>query len=303
MTLSDQVTAHGHPVPEAYLGELKDSSALIEDGAILRARIAEDGYLFLRGVLDRNAVLAARENVFSKLVAVGEIREPAIDAITSCTSQRAEMVDDLGAFWQSICEDPAIRNVTHAGPIVTIMKRILDTTVRSYDFLWMRPTHPGRASAYHFDHVYMNRGTDQLYTVWTPIGDVALDEGPLALVEGSHRWDDLIDSYRGFDVDKDKSRAGHVTLDPVALVQERDTRLLTTAFKAGDVVIFPMFMLHGSLDNRSPIGRVRLSADTRYQPADAPIDERWVGANPIGHGQGYASMGGAQPATANPLFR
>jgi hypothetical protein len=44
-------------------------------------------------------------------------------------------------------------------------------------------------------------------------------------------------------------------------------RLLTTDFRAGDVCVFGMFTLHGSLDNRSPIGRVRISGDVRYQPA------------------------------------
>ena len=64
-----------------------------------------------------------------------------------------------------------------------------------------------------------------------------------------------------------------------------------------------MFMLHGSLDNRSKLGRVRLSSDARYQLASDPIDERWVGENPVAHGEGYACMSGAQPATSAPIFR
>jgi ectoine hydroxylase-related dioxygenase (phytanoyl-CoA dioxygenase family) len=78
---------------------------------------------------------------------------------------------------------------------------------------------------------------------------------------------------------------------------------LTGDFKSGDVVVFSMFTLHGSLDNRSSIGRVRLSCDTRYQRANEPFDERWVGENPVGHGQGYGSMSAAQPATSAPIFR
>ena len=71
----------------------------------------------------------------------------------------------------------------------------------------------------------------------------------------------------------------------------------------GPFVVKCFFSLHGSLDNRSSAGRARLSCDTRYQLVSDPFDPRWVGENPVGHGKGYASMGGAQPATSDPLFR
>lgn len=297
------LSTHNHVIPSELMGELRDSSAHRADDAMLIRRMREDGYVFLRGALDRDAVLDAREEVFSRLVDVGEIREPARDGISTGTSRRRELVDDFGAFLKSICEGPRLRKVTHQGPIVTIMERLLGGPVRPFDFLWLRVMHPGRASAFHFDHVYMNRGTDNLYTVWTPLGDITLEEGPILLMEDSHRWSDLIEQYRGFDVDKDTSRPGHVTLDAVSLAKERGARLLSAEFQAGDLLIFPMFTLHGSLDNLSSIGRVRLSTDTRFQLASDPIDERWFGPNPVGHGKGYGSLGGAQPPTAAPLHR
>ena len=33
----------------------------------------------------------------------------------------------------------------------------------------------------------MSRGTAQLFTMWTPVGDVTMDMGTLAVVEASHR--------------------------------------------------------------------------------------------------------------------
>ena len=59
---------------------------------------------------------------------------------------------------------------------------------------------------------------------------------------------------------------------------------LTTDFKAGDLLLFTMHTMHCSLDNNSPDNRIRLSVDTRYQPADEPVDERWMGQNPVAHG-------------------
>lgn len=302
-TLDRTYSSLGHEIPPHRFGLLREHPNIVHDGAAMREALDNDGYLLLRGVLRREDVMAAREEVFRRLAEVGEIRPPAIEGIPTGTSRRVDCCPDLGAFWRSVCEGPAIRRVTHGGPMLEIMARILDGPVRPFDFLWLRAMVPGRASAFHFDHVYMNRGTDRLFTVWTPLGDVPLEDGPMLLVEGSHRWDDLISEYRGFDVDKDKSRPGHVTMDPVVLAEERGCRLLSTNFRAGDMLIVTMFMLHGSLDNRSALGRVRLSCDTRYQRADEPIDPRFVGNPPLAHGESYGGVSGARPLTAELIRR
>ena len=41
----------------------------------------------------------------------------------------------------------------------------------------------------------------------------------------------------------------------------------------GDLLIFSMRTIHASLDNQSDL--IRISADTRYQPANEPSDARW----------------------------
>ena len=48
--------------PEAF-GELRASNDLLENAEKLQARMSEDGYLFLPGILNRPDVLAAREEV------------------------------------------------------------------------------------------------------------------------------------------------------------------------------------------------------------------------------------------------
>ncbi|MFP3670602.1 phytanoyl-CoA dioxygenase family protein, partial [Priestia sp. SIMBA_032] len=86
-------------------------------------------------------------------------------------------------------------------------------------------------------------------TAWVPLGAVPAEDGPLFLVEGSHRFDDLTGPLRGLDVDAEGAPPGSLDLDPVALAAERGARLLTADFRAGDVVLFGMFMLHASFDN------------------------------------------------------
>ena len=79
--------------------------------------------------------------------------------------------------------------------------------VRTFDFKWLRGVHREAFTGAHVDNVYMGRGTQvycrpidttsslvfsvvsivqDLLTMWVPLGDVSIEMGTLALVEGSH---------------------------------------------------------------------------------------------------------------------
>ena len=77
---------------------------------------------------------------------------------------------------------------------------------------------------------------------------------------------------------------GWLGRNPVEIQAKYGGRLLTTNFQAGDLMVFPMWTLHGSLDNVNSDNRIRLSSDTRYQLMSEPFDHRWVGDDPIAHG-------------------
>ena len=74
-------------------------------------------------------------------------------------------------------------------------------------------------------------------------------------------------------VDRDLTE-GVFSRDPAELVERLGGRWATSSFRAGDVAIFGIFLLHASLANAT--GRYRLSCDTRYQRAAEPMDDRWV---------------------------
>jgi len=75
---------------------------------------------------------------------------------------------------------------------------------------------------------------------------------------------------------------GWLSKNPATLREHLGGRWLSANYSAGDIMVFGMHLVHGSLDNQTD--RVRLSTDTRYQLASEPVDERWVGENPVGHG-------------------
>ncbi len=295
----------GHRVPGEFVGQLKDSSA-IDDARELRRRLADNGYVFLRGVLDKDEVLTAREDVFSRLVKVGEIKPPAIEGIMTGRSRRRELVSDLIAFWQSVSEAPALRQVSHGLRVRAMMETIFGEPARPQDYLWLRPRGIGWSTGLHFDHPFFARGSRRVHTVWIPLGDIPFSDGPLMLVEGSNKFLDLIRSMHAHDNQANNSptaaeRAafqGEWSTDTIAFVRNRNTRLLSAEFRVGDVLVFDMDTLHGSLDNHSPIGRTRLSCDVRYQPSSDPLDERYFGLNPSGaSGKGYGDMNSCKPLT------
>ncbi len=298
-----QLTAMHKPLdmsPECF-GELRDSMDAIDNIDELRQRMDTEGYLFLRGYLDRDEVLSARHAMAERLAERGYL-DPAAPLMECKAHPNANI-----AFMPDLAEhNPQLRRVIYDGRMITFWERFLGGEVRHFDFTWIRAVAPGRGTAPHMDIVFMGRGTKQLYTAWTPYGDIPLHVGGLLMLEGSHRHERLNNGYGSKDVDAfcenkvgtDYTRmggggnitdGGWLSKNPVKLRKNLGGRYLTTNYRAGDVLVFSMFTVHASLDNQSD--EIRLSSDTRYQLASEPIDERWIGEHPIGHGpQGKRGM-------------
>lgn len=292
------VIARGEPIPAERLAPLQDSSALLTNVEQLRQRFDTDGYIYLRRFFDRADAIAAREDIFRRLAEVGEIAAPVLDGIYTGTSQRQERVPDLGAFWKSVSETWSLRRLSHGQRLHALMGNLLGGLARAQDYLFLRPANPGKSTFIHCDYPFFTRTTEAVATAWIALGDVPTRLGPLFVIEGSHRYDDIIDSYRGFDVARDTSRQAAIVETPLEFVKHRDSRIVTTDFSAGDIVVFGMFLLHGSLDNVSTEHQVRLTCDVRYQLATAATDPRYFGPDPLGTtGVGYGELVGAKPMT------
>lgn len=287
-------TSNGNPFDMApgKVGELRDSSASLGDTRLLRDRMAEDGYLLLRGYLDRERVLDARREILTKFdVEMGLIdrSRPLMEGVYSGDSSRLVSVN-RSLMARTLRSGPAVRGLCLSGRMIDLYERFLGGEVLPLNFIWIRNQRVGSATGCHFDWVYMGRGTKRLYTSWTPLGRVRLCDGPLAVLEGSHRFEPLKETYGALDVDRDKGRRdnpygdGILTRDPGEPQRRYGGRWLTAEFEPGDLLLFGMFTLHCSLDNTNPENRIRLSTDTRYQLASEPADERWIGEEPFGHG-------------------
>ncbi|MEQ7126114.1 phytanoyl-CoA dioxygenase family protein [Actinopolymorpha sp. B11F2] len=277
--------------PEA-LGQLRRSADAADDADELLRRLDDDGYLYLPGYLDRDEVLTARLDLMTRLQADGLV-QPGTDPMDGIPSDESYR----GILHTTAKASAPLQRLLYAGRTAALYERIFGERVRHFDFTWLRAVRPGRGTPPHGDSVFMNRGTPRLLTAWVPLGDVDLRLGGLIVLERSHRVDRLRRDYHTRDVDTycendEESTAtaragawewnGYISPDPVQLRDDLGLRWLTAEFAMGDLVTFPMYTLHGSLDNTSD--RLRLSCDIRYQRASEPADPRWIGANPTAHG-------------------
>lgn len=292
-------------VPDELLGPLVEAMPCLNDPQRLRRAFAEHGYVLLRDVLPHDDVLAARKEVFGRLAEVGEIEEPVEVGIATGTSRRRELKPDLGAFWKSVSEGRQLRRVTHGRRLRALVGLLFDAAARPHDYLFLRPAPVGNATNLHYDYPFFAGGASQIVTCWLPLGEIPVCDGPLVVVEHSHRFEDLISPIRSAALSSDPEAFAAAqaaayqssAADTLEFVRSRQARLLTTHFRPGDAMIFSGFTMHGSLDNHSPQGRVRLSVDVRYQPAAEPDDDpRFFGPHPLGaKGGSYGEQKAAQP--------
>lgn len=292
--------AKGKAIQASTVGELPNSAALLTAPEQLRRRFDHDGFVFLRAALPVDRVAAARREVFQRLAAVDEIADPPEAGIATGRSQRAESAGDLGAFWQSVSEGPALRALTHGKELAGLAEALFGEPCIGHDFIYLRAAAVGRSLDLHYDFPFFCRLHDRLATSWIPLGDVPVTDGPIYVVEGSNRFEDLLGEVGQQDAIADRSRKYAYESHPADFAAARGARILTADFRAGDVLLFSMRTAHGSLDNCSPIGRARLSCDLRWQPASQPRDARYFGRSPAGlTGGGYKDLNGAKPLTAS----
>lgn len=285
-------TAQGVPL-DLSAGELRASADAVGDPEELSRRLADDGYLFLPGCLDRDEVLAARADILATMAGRGEIADGTRpgDAVPDPSVRHGMLLADVARA------SGPLQTLLYGGRMMRLYESLFGEAVRHFDYTWLRAVRPGGGTAAHMDSVFMNRGTSRLLTAWTPLGDIDRRLGGLAVLAASHRLEDVKNDYGSRDVDTyclNTDQTAHdaafdgllwdgmLSHDPVSLGRQLGLRWLTTDYRAGDLLTFRIDTVHIGLDNNAET--YRLSCDSRYQPASQPADERWIGPSPTGHG-------------------
>ncbi|KAK3757010.1 hypothetical protein RRG08_063202 [Elysia crispata] len=98
----------------------------------------------------------------------------------------------------------------------------------------------------HVDSVYMSRGSPDLMTLWTPLGDIDIEMGVLAVCEASHRlpeFDHFQATYGNMDAEK-------VGLKELCTCQQPTQHTLQEL--SVTQVIPPQYLIHSSTWSTEP---------------------------------------------------
>ena len=286
------LTSNGRVIDQdpTKFGRLRESSEHAADGAVLRERLREDGYVFLRDVLDKQLLLRVQQSVADELYRLDAID---IDGDRSAHPFPAQAGLSLYKVDDDISQDTR-RALTRQPALHAIFHAIFGEEAKPLDYSWPRIAGPGRCELPHSDWVYMRRGTPRLCTAWIPLMDLPLSHGPLMILENSHHANPHTRRYLRMDVDKlgyfsavrfkhgTFVHGGRYSRRPDRVRDEFGTRWLSADYRMGDVIIFNTRGLHATLDNRSK--GFRISIDVRFQPAGDMTDPRFEGPHPIVHG-------------------
>ncbi|XP_005112039.2 1-deoxypentalenic acid 11-beta-hydroxylase [Aplysia californica] len=266
--------------PSAELQVLEDCNHLLGDLAALKRELQEKGYLFIRGFHDQEEVLAARQAVLEHIDSFGSTlnkQHPIREGV---------LRDGCGLGCVPLMEGK--NDITHSELVLRVLegkrplkffREFFKDEVKTFDYKWLRAMHHEGFTGVHVDNVYMSRGSADLLTLWTPMGDVTVEMGVLAVCEGSHRlpgFQKFQEKYGNMDAEKENLQGtGWFTEDPYEITSKFGGQWKTVDFSAGDVLIFGMRTAHMSTTNTTHLARI--SCDTRWQPASEPVDPRFCG--------------------------
>ena len=239
-----------------------DSTSLVADPDALNERLDTEGYLFVRGLVPRAAVLDVRRECRAVAAASGWLdpAHPADDGVANpaaaCTDPEPRYVEVFRRLY--LLE--ALHALKHHPATMSFFERLFGEPVLVHPLFVMRNIFPQRAESTtpaHQDYVHI-QGTPRTYTVWLPLGDCPVEQGSLSVAAGSHR-----DGVRDFRVTN--GSGGLEVVDPLA------GRWRAGSFSAGDVLIFHSLTVHKGMPNLTD--RLRQSMDARYQRVSEPVSD------------------------------
>lgn len=243
------------------LERLRPATDLLGDADGLRARLVEDGYLYLPGLLPRDRVLGVRHDILRELAEAGWLDQGADPLEARPGPMRTDRDPDWWEGYTRVLAVESFNALPHDERILAVVRAILGDRTFVHPQKIARVTFPG--SAYptppHQDYLFIQGSGDTL-TTWIPLGDCSRELGGLRVLAGSHR--------EGLRPVRGAVGMGNLTIEGVDADDPRWRGI--DRYEAGDVLLFHSLTVHEAPANDGD--RMRLSGDFRFQSADDPID-------------------------------
>ena len=228
----------------------------------LRARMAQDGYLFVPGLVNRDAIRRARHDILAICAGAGWLA-PGTKPDDGIAAPGVRHIAPQPGFMEVYTEVQRLESfhaLAHDPGIVGVVRLIVEDEVLIHPRNIARIIFP-EITAYttpaHQDFIHI-KGTPETYTCWFPLGDCPPELGGLAIMRGSHQ--------QGIYQHDPALGAGGRGIDTAPLGHG----WVASPLKEGDALFFHSRAVHRGLDNVTP-NRLRLSCDFRYQAVSQPV--------------------------------
>ena len=208
-----------------------EANSLLGNAAAVHDRLNEDGYLFFRNIVPADILTALRDQITQILAEEGWIEGGAQRMLAKAIVR--PLREGQPRFFKAhdrIIKLEALHSLAHETNLMTVLRQALGETVFPHPLSIVRlifPDSPELATPPHQDFPN-NQGTPNLTAAWIPLGDCAIQDGSLAIMEGSHKYGVLpLKFHLGAG-----NRRAILSEDVLAC------RWVGADFKAGDVVLF-----------------------------------------------------------------
>jgi hypothetical protein len=234
--------------------ELACSDALLGDAEALRRRLAQDGYLFFRGLLPSAQIGEAAVTVFNELHQGGWADN---QGVASAAPHPLNVRDGLAdPAFRAAMFLPAFNRIPYLAQIREVVGTILGPLAFCYPSKALRAVFPERppgvARGRYVHQDYAVGGVQDMLTAWVPLIDIPVRMGGLAVLPGSHLGPPL------------RPR----------VLSQHDRGWATASYRAGDALVFHSLTSHAALPNCDTA--LRLSGDFRWQRSDQPVPAELV---------------------------
>lgn len=216
---------------------------------LLRERYNQEGYLWLKSILNRDEVLAFRRRYFTALADTGLLAE-GYDFQAGIYSGRPYDKEVVHRVMMEVVRWAAYEAFCLARPIIEFYEALFESPVYLHKRKLIRFNKPGEEAATggHYDQIYLRDGTDQFCSSWIPVGDTPVEMGGLLYLEGSQALGqqleakylvkvaglphaERINAFKGGRWD------GWLSEDLATLAQQSGKRWLAGDYQAGDMLV------------------------------------------------------------------
>src|SRR5687768_17044623 len=127
---------------------LRPCNDILDDPEAMRRRLADEGYLLVRGLHPRERVMEARRAVIEKLDEEGVLK-PGTDPMDAVwNSESPKYPSYMGR--KGVAFDPRVRAVLEGQPIFDFFRRLLGKDVLTYSYKWLRAVRPPDYTGAHY---------------------------------------------------------------------------------------------------------------------------------------------------------